>query len=112
MTDKLEKKRENELKVVGLIIDLYCHHHHKTKKERCENCEQLYQYAKKRIELCPFMETKTFCSNCKVHCYQKEYRSEIRKVMRYSGPRMLMYHPVLAIKHMILSIKEKRKNEN
>ena len=35
------------------------------------------------------METKTFCSNCRAHCYRLEMREEIRKVMRFSGPRMI-----------------------
>ena len=37
------------------------------------------------------METKTFCSNCKVHCYKPEMRKKIRAVMRFSGPRMIFY---------------------
>lgn len=35
------------------------------------------------IEKRPFMETKTFCSQCKVHCYKKDKREQIRKVMRF-----------------------------
>ena len=31
------------------------------------------------------MEQKTFCANCKVHCYKPEMREQIRKVMRFSG---------------------------
>ena len=31
---------------------------------------------------------------------------QIRKVMRFSGPRMLLYHPITAIKHIIDTIKE------
>lgn len=27
---------------------------------------------------CPFMENKTFCSNCKVHCCKPEMRERIR----------------------------------
>lgn len=111
MRKTIEDKRNEELKVVGLMIDVYCRSHHHTKK-RCKSCEDLYLYAKKRVELCPFIETKTFCSNCKVHCYQKEYREKIKEVMRFSGPRMLFYHPILAIKHVILSKKEKRRNEH
>ena len=34
------------------------------------------------------METKTFCSACKVHCYKPEMREQIRTVMRWSGPLM------------------------
>ena len=36
-----------------------------------------------------------------------EMREKIRKVMRFSGPRMLFYHPVLAVWHLVCSVKEK-----
>ena len=47
------------------------------------------------------METKTFCSNCKVHCYRPDMRERIRAVMRFSGPRMLLYHPITGIRHFL-----------
>ena len=56
-----------------------------------------------------FMETKTFCSNCRVHCYKPQMREEIRNVMRFAGPRMLFYHPIMAIRHVITSAKEKKR---
>ena len=74
----------------------------------CPVCQQLSDYAKLRSQKCPFMEEKTFCANCKVHCYKPEMREQIRKVMRFSGPRMLLYHPVLAVWHLICSVKEKK----
>jgi hypothetical protein len=55
------------------------------------------------------METKTFCSNCKVHCYKPEMREKIKEIMRFSGPRMIFYHPIMAIRHLIESKKEKQK---
>lgn len=55
------------------------------------------------------MESKAFCSNCRVHCYCPDMREKIRMVMRFSGPRMLFYHPVLAIRHLVESTKEKRR---
>lgn len=33
----------------------------------------------------------------------------IRQVMRFSGPRMLLYHPALALWHVACSVREKRK---
>jgi hypothetical protein len=36
-------------------------------------------------------------------------REQIRRVMRYSGPRMIIHHPVLAIWHYIDRIARKRK---
>ena len=117
MSKKLtvEEKRKNEQKTVSLMIQLYCKKNHKQKNAMkgaefmCEKCKNLLSYVDQRILNCPFMETKTFCSNCRVHCYKKEYREEIRRVMRFSGPRMLFYHPVKAICHVISTIKEKQK---
>ena len=37
---------------------------------------------------------------CPTHCYKPEMRERVRAVMRYSGPRMLREHPVLAIAHL------------
>ena len=94
------------------MIGLYCHKQHKTKKgEMCEECKALSEYAKSRSDNCPFMENKTFCSNCRVHCYKPEMREKIRIVMRYSGPRMIFHHPIMAMKHVICTIKEKKKLE-
>ena len=100
-------KREKEMHTVYEMIHLYCRKNHK-EKELCPECLNLYEYARMRIEKCPFMETKTFCSNCKVHCYKPEMREKIRVVMRFSGPRMLFYHPVLAVWHLVCSLKEKQ----
>ena len=33
--------------------------------------------------------------------YYPEMKEKIRDVMKFSGPRMLLYNPVLAMKHMI-----------
>ena len=72
----------------------------------CPVCQELSDYAKLRSHKCPFMEQKTFCANCKVHCYKPEKREQIRQVMRFSGPRMLLHHPILAIWHLICSKRE------
>lgn len=105
--EKIQSKREQEKEVVSLMIGLHCKKKHKTKCVLCDECKKLDDYAKLRSDKCPFMETKTFCSNCKVHCYKPEMREKIREVMRFSGPRMIFHHPYLAIKHVIESKKEK-----
>lgn len=110
MTD-VERKRRREKKLVSQMIALYCRKQHHTKDGLCARCAALNEYANSRSDKCPFMETKTFCSNCRVHCYKPEMREEIRKVMRFSGPRMVLHHPVPAIRHVIESKKEKRRLE-
>ena len=109
--EKIQLKREQEKEVVSLMIGLYCKKKHKTKVLLFNECKKLDDYAKLRSDRCPFMETKTFCSNCKVHCYKPEMREKIREVMRFSGPRMIFHHPYLAIKHVIESKKEKKRLE-
>ena len=111
MIDKIQGKREREKRTVALMIRLYCRKKHGTKKKRCPECEALSQYAMQRSDKCPFMETKTFCSNCRVHCYKPEMREKIREVMRFSGPRMILHHPVMAVRHGIESKKEKKRLE-
>lgn len=107
MKGKTEKKRSREKEIVGLMITLYCRKCHGKKGGLCSKCEELLTYANLRSDKCPFMETKTFCSNCKVHCYQPQMREQIRMVMRFSGPRMIWYHPILAVRHVLQSRKEK-----
>lgn len=106
----IQTKREREKQLVFQMIALYCKKQHGG-KSLCPDCAALDAYARQRSDRCPFMETKTFCSNCKVHCYKPEMREKIRVVMRFSGPRMLFHHPVIAIRHMIETQKEKKRLE-
>lgn len=136
--DALKRKREREQEIVSQMIALYCKGNHSARRsaplrERggemqqvregaaprgrgsggrrglCPECAELEAYARARSERCPFMEEKTFCSNCTVHCYRPEMRERIRTVMRYAGPRMLFHHPAMAIRHMIESQRERRR---
>lgn len=134
----LKRKREREQKIVSQMIALYCKGNHSAhrsvslrergdemqqvpegaalrerdsgeRRDLCPECAELEAYTHARSERCPFMEEKTFCSNCTVHCYRPEMRERIRTVMRYAGPRMLFHHPVMAIRHMIDSQRERRR---
>lgn len=106
----LKTKREREKALVSRMIALYCKKNHGG-KSLCPDCAALDAYARQRSDRCPFMETKTFCSNCHVHCYKPEMRERIRAVMRFSGPRMILYHPLLAVRHVMETKKEKRRLE-
>ena len=106
----IKDKRAREKHVVGEMIALYCRGKHGTKRGNlCKECAGLLAYAHERSDKCPYMENKTFCSSCKTHCYKSEMREKIRTVMRYSGPRMMTVHPVMAIRHLIESRLEKKR---
>ncbi len=108
-SEVIRKKRETEKQTVNSMIAVYCHGKHGTKRGAlCPECRALAEYASLRTDRCPFMETKTFCSACKVHCYSREMQEKIKAVMRYAGPRMLFVHPVLAVRHLKVTIQQKR----
>lgn len=111
MKMNLESKREREKEMVSKMIALYCRKNHKVKNGLCPECDELNDYARQRSDKCPFMETKTFCVNCKVHCYKPQMREKIRKVMRFSGPRMIFYNPITAVRHVIGTKWEKKRLE-
>ena len=112
MAGSIQAKREKEKEIVSEMITLYCRKRHGTRDGLCADCMALNTYARERSDKCPFMEKKTFCSNCKVHCYKPEMREKIRAVMRFSGPRIIFYHPVAAVRHVLETKKEKRRLEN
>lgn len=91
----IEKKRQREIEIVTFMIHLYCRHHDDIDEKR------LVEYATQRIQKCPMMKDKTFCSQCRIHCYEKTMQEQIKMVMRYSGPRMIFYHPVMALRHVL-----------
>ena len=107
--DQLQRKRDREKQAVREMIALYCRKNHRHPDGLCPACAALDAYARQRSDRCPFMENKTFCSNCRVHCYNREMREQIRRVMRSSGPRMLLHHPVMALRHVIESRREKQR---
>ncbi len=101
-------KLEREKKTLLAMLRIYCRNHHNSVgKKLCPDCQQLLEYADQRLQKCPFGEEKGPCSQCEIHCYKPEMRERIRDVMRYSGPRMLSSHPVLALSHLINERKHK-----
>ena len=91
---------ERERKTVCAMIELYCKFKHK-RKELCGDCSYLMNYADKKLSRCPFKEDKPACNDCQVHCYQKPEKEKIKEIMRFSGPKMILYHPYLAAMHIM-----------
>ena len=103
-TPELARKREREAQMVSQMIALWCRGHHggghvveqagddESVRVKlglrtitlCPECAELQKYAIARIEHCPHIGTKTFCSACPSHCYRPAMREKIREVMRWS----------------------------
>lgn len=90
-----------EKKTIEYMVEIYCKkHHHTANGELCTECQQFREYAFQRLDKCPFQEKKSTCGKCTIHCYKPDMKAEVRKVMGYSGPRLMLYHPGLAFHHV------------
>lgn len=95
-------RRAREFETIAAMLRMYCRAHHQAREAAlCPACIAVHDYALRRLERCVFGEAKPTCANCAVHCYSANMRQRIRQVMRWAGPRMLLRHPILALRHLI-----------
>ena len=107
------RRLAREEKTIAAMIALYCRDHHavgaagldgsagQAGDGLCPECAGLLDYARLRLEKCRYGADKPTCANCETHCYRPAMRERVRVVMRYSGPRMLKRHPMLAVAHLV-----------
>ncbi|MDD5758041.1 MAG: nitrous oxide-stimulated promoter family protein [Desulfobulbaceae bacterium] len=106
----MHPRMQRERKTIQAMIGLFCQHHHGERKETlCNECQELQEYALLRLRHCPFQEGKTSCGNCLRHCYKPDMRDRVRNLMRFSGPKMLWVHPILAIFHLFDGLRKSPK---
>ena len=98
--DKRLIRRARELKTIAVMVRMFCQVHHHVRDGLCAECNSLLDYARQRLDRCPFGDAKPTCNKCLVHCYSADKREQVRVVMRWAGPRMLRYHPILGIRHL------------
>ena len=91
---------EEEKAVVEQMIRLYCRKC-EGNTTLCPSCMELLDYARCRLDRCRFGGQKPTCKKCPVHCYRPDMKERIRSVMRWSGPRMIIYHPIAAVIHIL-----------
>lgn len=95
------RRLEREERTIAVMTGMYCRDHHGGTGALCPECDELLDYARRRLAACRFGAGKPTCAACTVHCYAPSRRERIREVMRYSGPRMMTRHPVLAVAHLV-----------
>ncbi|EGU37717.1 hypothetical protein VII00023_01885 [Vibrio ichthyoenteri ATCC 700023] len=93
-----------EFRTVSFMIAIYCRDHHQQREKPlqglCCECHSLMSYAEQRLDRCAYGQHKPTCNRCPIHCYKPEPKEQMRQVMRYAGPRMLLPHPMLALRHL------------
>ncbi len=95
------KRITRERKTVDAMIAIFCHDRHAPGRGLCHECANLSEYARQRLQKCPFGDDKPTCAKCPIHCYKPLLRAQMQTVMRYAGPRMLRHRPILAIRHLL-----------
>jgi hypothetical protein len=98
------RRLAREERTIAAMIELYCRDRHAASgggDPPCADCAELLAYARLRLDRCRYGTEKPTCSACPTHCYKPAMRERVREVMRYSGPRMLKRHPVLAVAHLV-----------
>ncbi len=90
-----------EQRTIDAMLEIYCRDQHGGRGALCPDCDRLRDYAHRRLANCPFQEEKPVCNRCEIHCYSQAMREGVREVMRYSGPRMSLRHPWLALLHLV-----------
>lgn len=106
--DRRTKALARDLRTLMRFIELYCRDHHGPPRKApsvltccdleavagkpvwlCPECEKLAAHAFVKRSHCP-MDPKPTCKHCPRHCYAPAYRDRIRKVMAYSGRKLVM----------------------
>ena len=102
--ERLDNKKNKELRVLGDFISIFCRENHRTEIKEvfstknarlhlvldnkklvlCQNCRKLMNHGIAKLLLCPY-DPKPMCKKCKTHCYTPGYRERIGEVMRFSG---------------------------
>ena len=94
-------RMQREAATIKVMVGIYCKHHHHLSVADCPECSTIQNYALDRLQYCPYQEGKTSCKNCPIHCYKPSMKDEVKRVMRFAGPRMALRHPILTIFHFI-----------
>lgn len=95
---------EEEKRVIRVMVELYCRAHHNSEGVVCDECKSLIDYAHHRLERCSFGAQKPSCRKCTIHCYAPCKKEQIRQVMRFSGRRMILRHPIMVLRHLLKEI--------
>lgn len=105
------QRQQNDINLLRRFISLYCGKQHADLRQSlperniaslasslCPDCTALLEYAVERLRRCP-LEPKPACKKCTVHCYSPDYRERIRKIMAWSGKRMILHGRLDLVRH-------------
>ncbi|OGO17565.1 MAG: hypothetical protein A2Z15_08460 [Chloroflexi bacterium RBG_16_50_11] len=104
LLDRLNAKKQKDLKVLSNFISIFCREKHQRQTKDffpskdgffyggiaggglrlCADCAKLLNHSAVKLIMCPY-DPKPMCKKCQTHCYAPGYRERIREVMKFSG---------------------------
>jgi len=120
LSQKLQNKKVEDLKVLSDFISIFCREKHRTEPKDvfhikddglrraldgknpvlCHDCSNLLNHGMVKLLLCPY-DPKPTCRKCQTHCYAPVYREKIREVMRFSGLYLVRHGRLRLIAHYL-----------
>lgn len=101
-TNRQSTRIKREKTTISAMVEIYCRGNHDRQGERlCGDCTEFLLYSLRRLDLCPFGRKKPTCGKCSIHCYKKGMQLRAKEIMRYAGPKMILYHPFMALRHIL-----------
>ncbi|QFU24726.1 nitrous oxide-stimulated promoter family protein [Shewanella eurypsychrophilus] len=97
----LQGKLLREFQTIQAMVEIYCRAHKHGDMSDCQACQEFLQYAHTRLDRCPYGQEKPTCNKCPVHCYKPHMKEKAREIMIFAGPKMLLPHPIMAIRHLL-----------
>lgn len=97
----LSGKLLREFQTIKAMVEIYCRAHQHGPFSECKECQEFLEYAYTRLDRCPYGQNKPTCNKCPVHCYKPHLKAKAKEIMVFSGPKMLLPHPIMAIRHLL-----------
>ncbi len=101
LKNNVPKEKENIRKTFGV----YCNANHGTTDNKlCPKCTALLTTTMLKIQRCPYGIGKPICDACETPCFGEVPTKEFRNIMKAGQKKMLLSHPLMAVKHKLASL--------
>jgi len=114
----LLKKEKDDIRTLMKFTGIYCRENHQGEKAPfsfklfdikeidkkeiplCQECTRFLAYSLTMRLKCPH-DPKPMCKKCGTQCYQGDYKSRVREVMKFSGIYMVKHGRVDMLYHYL-----------
>ena len=101
--ETIKKRQNKDIRLIGKFVQIYCRDCHGADRRDsfplpsgldsiliCPECVRFMEYVVEKRIKCPLEFEKPSCKKCRIHCYAAAEREKIRKIMAYSGRKMIL----------------------